>query len=140
MDKKKFYDYDFMLERAIKKIPTLVAETVVFEVPKALINLQGSRTILTNFADIADVINRPQDHLLKCLSKELATAGVIEGRRVVFQGKFGQMQLNNKIDGYVREYVICKQCGRHDTKLVHEERIWFVKCMACGAKEPVRGI
>ena len=140
MEKKKFYDYDSMLGRAMKKIPEQVSETIVFEVPKAQVNIQGSKTLVNNFAEIADVINRPQQHLLKYLSKELATAGVIEGRRVVFQGRFGFTQLNNKIDSYVKEYVLCKQCGRHDTKLKHEGRIWLVKCMACGAREPVKGI
>ena len=140
MDKQKFFDYDGMLDRAMKSVPTQSTEAVVFEVPKVQATMQGNKTILANFADIADVINRPQDHLLKFLSKELATAGIVEGRRVIFQGKFVQLQLNGKIHDYVREYVICKQCGRHDTKLVHEERVWFVKCMACGAREPVRGI
>jgi translation initiation factor 2 subunit 2 len=140
MEKKKFYDYDFMLEKARKNIPEQVSEKVVFEVPKVQASIQGKRTILNNFAEIADVINRSQSHFLKYLSKELATAGVIEGRRVVFQGKFGFMQLKNKIENYVKDYVICKQCGRHDTKLIHEGRVWFVKCMACGAREPVRGI
>jgi translation initiation factor 2 subunit 2 len=140
MDTEKFFKYDAMLERAYSKIPTQATEVAVFEVPKVQTSLQGNRTIVINFADMADAINRPVDHLLKVLSKELATAGVIEGRRVIFQGKFGSMQLNGKINDYVKEYVICKQCGRHDTKLVHEERVWFVKCMACGAREPVRGI
>ena len=140
MEKKKFYDYDFMLERALKKVPENVSEAVVFEVPTVQANIQGSRTVLNNFAEIADVINRPQDHLLKYLSKELATAGVVEGRRVLFQGRFGMTQLNSKVGNYVKEYVLCRQCGRHDTKLMHEGRIWFVKCMACGAREPVKGI
>ena len=140
MEKKKFHEYDSMLERARKKIPKQVSETVVFEVPKVQSTVQGSKTLVNNFAEIADVINRPKEHLLKYLSKELATAGVIEGRRVVFQGRFGFTQLNGKIDSYVKAYVICKQCGRHDTKLKHEERIWFVKCMACGAREPVKGV
>ena len=140
MEKEKFFDFDTMLERARKKIPENVAETIVFEVPKVKTNIQGSRTVVVNFAEIADVINRPQDHLLKYLSKELATAGIIEGRRVVFQGRFGLMQMQKKIEAYVKEYVLCKQCGRHDTKITHEGRIWFVKCMACGAREPVKGI
>lgn len=140
MDKDKFFDYEAMLERALKKVPVQSAEVSVFDVPKVQSSLQGNKTIVLNFADIADVINRPVDHLLKVLSKELATAGIVEGRRVIFQGKFGLMQLNGKLANYVKEYVLCKQCGRHDTKLMHEERIWSVKCMACGAKEPVKGI
>ena len=63
MEKKKFYEYGSMLERAMKKVPENVSETVVFEVPKVQASIQGSKTVLNNFAEIADVINRPQQHL-----------------------------------------------------------------------------
>ena len=136
----EFYDYVWMLNRAREQLPENVFEKSVFEVPKISANIEGSKTIILNFFEIADVVNRPADHLLKYLSKELATAGNIEGRRVIFQGKFYSTVLNKKLDDYVKSFVLCRQCGRHDTKLKHEGRIWMVKCMACGAKEPVKGI
>ena len=135
-----FNNYDEMLKRAKDKIPQISQETIVFEVPKVQTTPQGNRTIIVNFSEMADKLNRPQDHLLKYLNKELATAGTLEGRRVTFIGRFNNPFLQKKIDSYTKEYVICKQCGRHDTKLAHEGRIWLVKCMACGAKEPVRGV
>lgn len=136
----EFYEYEWMLNRALEKLPKNVLETVVFEIPTLSVNLQGSKTYIVNFAEAADKINRPADHLLKYLSRELATAGILEGRRAMFQGKFTQSVLAKKLELYVNEYVICRQCGRHDTKLTHEGRIWMVQCMACGAKEPVKGI
>ncbi len=43
-----------------------------------------------NFGEIADVLNRDPEHLLKFLLRELGTAGKVEGTRVIFQGRFSQ--------------------------------------------------
>ncbi len=133
-------DYDEMLARARKKIPKGVLEKSVFEIPKVTTTHQGSKTIITNFSEIADLLNRQEAHLMKFLNKELATAGVKEGRRLVLQGRFSNSVLNSKIELYVKSFVLCPQCGRHDTKLEREGRVWILKCMACGAKEPVKGV
>ena len=136
----EFHDYKWMLERARNLLPEEVFEKSVFEIPKVSSTQEGKKTIILNFFEIADVINRPADHLIKYLAKELATAGNVEGRRVIFKGRFSFSMLNKRLEDYVKTFVLCPQCGRHDTKLGHEGRIWVIKCMACGAKEPVKGI
>ena len=38
----------------------------------------------------------------------------------------------------MKEFVICKECGKPDTELKKENRLNFINCLACGAKHPVR--
>ncbi len=75
---------------------------------------------------------------MKYLTRELGTAGKIEGSRAVFQGRFTKEMLKSNIDAYVEEYVICSECGRPDTQLVKVDRVLMLKCSACGGHRPVK--
>ena len=48
-------------------------------------------------------------------------------------------KIQDKLETYIREYVVCKECKRPDTKLTKENRITVLVCEACGAKYGVRG-
>ena len=133
-------DYERMLDEAYKALPPSVFKRERFEVPKPLVTISGSRTILHNFKEICDVVNREPEHVLKYLSKELATAATAEGGRVIFQGRFEAEALERLIRRYVNEYVICPICKRPDTKIVKEKRLYFLQCEACGARSPLRPI
>ena len=37
-------------------------------------------------------------------------------------------------------FVICPLCGKPDTKIIKEGGVGFIRCMACGSKNPVKGI
>ena len=71
------------------------------------------------------------------LVKELGAPATIEDYRVIFNRKLSPSQINSKIQAYAKEFVICHECGKPDTKIVKEGRTYFVVCMACGAKRPI---
>jgi len=131
-------DYERMLDEAYSQMPAQVFRRRRLEVPKPQSMIFGSRTILFNFKEICDVLNRDELHLLRFLSREMATAGTIDGSRAIFQGRFGDETLQRLIDRYMRDYVICPVCKRPDTRIVKEKRLQFLICEACGAKSPVR--
>lgn len=131
-------DYDKLLDRAIDQLPQKVFETTRFTVPKAYSVIQGNRTIIQNFKEIAEALNRDPQHLLKFLLRELGTAGNLEGGRAIMQGKFTHYLINDRVDDYVKRYIMCHECNRPDTKIVREDRIFLLKCEACGAKAPLR--
>jgi len=131
-------DYEKLLKRAHSQLPTEVLEHKRFEVPKVRSGTIGMRTYIVNFKDIADALNRDPQHLLRYLSREMATAGTVDGVRAIFQGKFRSDALDRLIQRYVEEFVICPVCKRPDTKLVKEKRLSFLQCEACGAKSSVR--
>jgi translation initiation factor 2 subunit 2 len=132
-------DYEKLLQKARASIPKEVFERKRFDPEKIKADsfVQGNRTILTNLSNIANYLNRDVGHILKFLLRELATSGNIEGSRAVFTGTFRTAQINEKIGLYVKEFVLCRTCNSPDTKLVKEEGIDYMKCMACQARRPV---
>ena len=130
--------YEDLLDRAIDQLPPEIFETKRFSVPKAYSVIQGNRTFIQNFKDIAEALNRDPQHLLKFLLRELGTAGNLEGGRAILQGKFTHFLINERIDEYVVKFVMCQECNRPDTKIIREDRIFILKCMACGAKAPLK--
>ncbi len=132
--------YEELLEKAMKELPTEIVRRERFEIPRVSVQREGSRTIIKNFSSVAKAINRSEEHLYKYIVKSLGTAGFIEAGRVILQGKFTESEIQKEINDYVKTYVLCKECQSPDTEFVREERVLFVKCLACGAKHPVRNI
>jgi len=130
--------YNQLLEEAYKKIKPVTGKSERFEIPKIEGHLEGTKTILTNLPQIASYIRRNINHFLKFLLKELASAGKIEGSRVILQTKVSSGKINEKIQEYVQDFVICKECGKPDTELIKQGQFMFVHCLACGAKHSVR--
>lgn len=132
--------YRDLLKRAHSELPPEVFEQKRFEIPKTRSATIGMRTIVVNYKEIADALNRDPLHLLRYLSHEMATAGAIDGGRAIFQGKFYRDTLDRLIERYVEEFVVCPICKRPDTKIVKEKRFSFLTCEACGAKSSLRTI
>ncbi len=132
--------YEDLLARAMEKVPKSAGTGERFEMPVAETGLEGNKTIFKNFSVIAEKLRREPKHLLKFLSKELASPGAIEGARAIFDTKLQAAAVQKKLEAYVKEFIICKSCGRPDTKLVTENRIAMAKCEACGARNSVREI
>ena len=134
------YDYKSLLERARKKIPENVKAHERFEMPNPQILYEGNITVIRNFADIADRINREQRHIMAYLMKEIGTSGNMDGRRVLFKGRVMSKQIENKINDYIKTFVLCSECGKPDTHLEKEGRILILRCDACGAHRPVTAV
>jgi translation initiation factor 2 subunit 2 len=134
------HKYEEMLKRAYKLLPKVKSTESRFEIPKVHGRLQGNRTILTNLQQVASYLRREMNHLFKFMLKELATTGDIKSNSVIFTGKFAPSMLNSKIDKYVKEFVICDQCGKPDTDIIKEKDATFKRCEACGARSSIRNI
>jgi len=133
-------NYGELLKRAYSQLPPEVFEHKRFEIPKPKSTIAGARTNLYNFKEICDALNREPNHLLRFLSREMATAGTTDGTRAIFQGRFEQGGLERLIKRYVDEFVMCPVCKRPDTKIVKEKRLYFLVCEACGARSPLRPV
>ena len=130
-------DYEKLLDKAIEQIPKKTKKAARFEVPYSKILPAGARTIIINFTDIAQGLRREPQHLLKFLLKELATKGELKGKRLEVIGRFSKGLVDKKIDLYVKNYVLCPECGKPDTKIIKKDRFFIMKCEACGAKHPI---
>lgn len=132
--------YSELLDRALKQIPESVSKEGRFKIPKVDVDISGNQTTLKNLRAIARKLERDPDHLMKYLLREIGTAGNRAGARGVFQGRFREKTVQEKINAYVKGYVICPVCGRPDTKLTKEGRITMLNCEACGARSSVRKV
>lgn len=131
-------DYTKMLKKAKEELPEQVNIAHRFEIPKVRGHIQGNKTIISNFMQIASTLRRKHEHLLKFILRELATPGEIRRNLVIFGRKLSASQINEKIYKYVQEFVLCKECGKPDTKLTREGSFTYLKCQACGAKYIVK--
>jgi len=133
--------YEELLERALAELPkkkTTRADR--FEIPRVNVQREGNKTVIKNFSQIAKALNRSEDHLFKYLVKSMGTAGFLEAGRLVLQGKFSEAEVQREIDDYVKKYVLCRECGAPDTTFIREERVLMIRCLACGAKYPAKGL
>ncbi|MGV8142669.1 MAG: translation initiation factor IF-2 subunit beta [Candidatus Pacearchaeota archaeon] len=130
--------YETMLDSAYKKIKVVASSSDRFEIPKVQGKIQGRATMITNIYAIASYIRRPAEMLAKFLQKELAVQTVLEKDSLVFKTKLNSAKVNDKIEMYVKEFVLCTECKKPDTEIISEKGIKFKHCLACGAKSPIR--
>jgi translation initiation factor 2 subunit 2 len=131
-------EYKDMLKKARGEMPESVFESERFAVPKVTGHLQGNRTVVSNFFQIADTLGRNPEHLLKYVLKELATPGTLNNSGLILGTKIPASRINEKIRKYATEYVLCSDCGKPDTKLIKEDDFSFIRCQACGSKHRVK--
>jgi translation initiation factor 2 subunit 2 len=131
-------DYEKLLNEAYKNVKVVKSAGKRFEIPKIEGFFQGKKTILTNLVQIASYLRRKPEHLLKFLTKELATKASISGEKISLNIKVSSKKINPKIERYVEEFVLCKECKKPDTELIKEGKQIMIHCLACGAKHPVR--
>jgi translation initiation factor 2 subunit 2 len=132
-------EYEKLLENAYKKVKRINISSERFEIPKVEGHFEGRKTIITNFLQITSYIRRKPEHLQKFILRELAASGHISGDRFILNIKVPSARINEKIEQYIKEFVLCKECGKPDTEFKKEGRFTFLHCLACGAKQSIRG-
>jgi len=132
------FNYDDLLKRACEQMPEVQAKRERLELPRIMIQTVGMRTIINNFKELSDTLDRDPQHLLKFLTREMATAATFHDSRAIFQGKFRADSFERLLGRYIEGYVVCPVCKRPDTKISKEKRLSFIVCNACGAKSSVK--
>ena len=132
------FNYDELLKRACEQMPEVQTKRERLELPRIMIQTVGMRTTIANFKEIADSLDRDPQHVLKFLTREMATAATFHDSRAIFQGKFQRDSFERLIQRYLEGYVVCPVCKRPDTKIVKEKRLSFLVCNACGAKSSIK--
>ncbi len=138
LDGNMAFNYDELLKRACQQMPEVGAKQERLELPRIMISTVGMRTTIANFKEIADALDRDPQHILKFLTREMATAATFQDSRAIFQGKFQRESFERLLSRYMEGYVICPVCKRPDTRIVKEKRLSFLVCNACGAKSSIK--
>ncbi len=129
--------YEELLDDAYKNVKVIEGTGERFELPKVEGMFAGKRTILTNFFQIASHLRRDPNDILKFLTKELAAKATVDGDRIILNIKISGKKINPKLEQYVDEFVLCRECKKPDTELVKAGKQTMLHCLACGAKHPV---
>jgi translation initiation factor 2 subunit 2 len=119
-------------------MPEVSTKRERLELPRIFITTVGMRTIISNFKEIADALDRDPQHILKFLTREMATAATFHDSRAIFQGKFQRESFERLLQRYLDSYVVCPVCKRPDTRIIKEKRLSFLVCNACGAKSSIK--
>ncbi|MDE1855138.1 MAG: translation initiation factor IF-2 subunit beta [Candidatus Micrarchaeota archaeon] len=132
-------NYEQLLDRAFAQLPSLAAEKSDFKVPEVDSIIQGSKTIIRNFSQIADTARREESDIAKYLSRELAAPASVGEQKLTINAKVQNAALNEKVKKYFETYVVCKECHKPDTHIEGTERGYeTLVCEACGARYTVK--
>ena len=127
-------DYEALLKKAKETLPEVKQSEERFQIPKVKGHIQGGKTVISNLNQIAAALGRPVKHLIKYLTRELATTAEQVKQLTVLGSKISASKVNEKIDAYAQEFVFCRECGKPDTKLDKDGDVYYFKCQACGAR------
>ncbi|MFB6216578.1 MAG: translation initiation factor IF-2 subunit beta [Candidatus Aenigmatarchaeota archaeon] len=130
-------DYEDLLEKGMEEVPDDAGSSERFELPVVDTRKEGSKTVITNFGDIADKINRDEDRFSKYLQNELGTSARVEKGAMILNGEIRRGNIQGKVKQFAQEYVFCPECESPDTKIINEKGVEILKCQACGARNPL---
>ncbi|MAH42919.1 translation initiation factor IF-2 subunit beta [archaeon] len=131
-------DYKDLLKKAKKELPEVTESNDRFEPVKPILETHGKNTIIKNFSDIAKNLRRDKKTIAKYLFKTLGIKGAITGDTLDLNGVVEFALIRKRIEDFTKEFVMCHECGKVDTKLSIEKKIAEIKCEACGAKKTIK--
>lgn len=123
--------YEELLDKAYAELPEVLYKKERFEVPEVSGKLIKSRTVISNFNDIAKHLSRDLEHFSKFMLKDLGVRGEMDNRnQLVLHSRFQPAALNKAVNKYFKQYVECGHCNSPDTVFTTNGTI--LKCNACG--------
>ena len=132
------FDYKKLLNDASGVLSSKTQTEERLKVPEPEIIYEGKATIIRNFLDIIDMLNRNPEDLVKYLTMEFGIGASINGRRLVINRKLRQEDIKEKLNAYMATYVLCYECSSPDTTIEKVGRTYLLVCKACGAEHPIK--
>ncbi len=129
--------YEDMLAQAADVLSKSTVNQERLKIPRAVAMEEGKVTVIRNFMDIVDIINRDPKDVAKFFMKEFGIGVNIDGKRLLINRKIGEEDVNNKFEQYLNVYVRCYECNSPDTEIIREARTSLILCKACGAQHPI---
>ena len=131
-------NYEDLLKKASGMFAKSNTSDSRLKIPEPDVIFEGKSTIIRNFLDITDLINREPQVIAKYLMKEFGIGVTINGRRLIINRKLSASQISKKFSQYMDSYVKCYECGSPDTVIQRVGRIDLLTCKACGAQHPIK--
>lgn len=134
MDEKAYTE---LLDKAYAELPEVLYKSERFEIPDVKGRLIKSRTMISNFGDIAKHFSRDPNHMYKFFLGDVGVRGDLNSRgEVTLFSRFQPAMLNKSVKKYFQKFVECPNCHRPDTVL--EQGATIIRCNACGYQETIQ--
>ncbi len=131
--------YEKMLDRLYLSLPEQTKTKERFEMPEVHSHIQGSKTFIKNIQTVLKLVHRETPHFVKFITKELAVpVSVTKEGTIDITGKFSESKIRSLTENYVKQFVLCKECRKPDTKFIEMHGVKMLKCDACGAVTPLK--
>lgn len=135
MDEKKYVE---LLDKAYSELPQVLYKKGRFEIPTVSGKLIKSRTVISNFREIAKHLSREETHLLKYFLREAGVRGESNDKgELILHSRFQPTALNKIVERYYQGFIECPNCRSPDTTL---DEFSNLKCKACGHQEKLKGL
>jgi translation initiation factor 2 subunit 2 len=102
-----------------------------------------TRTIWSNFSEVCSIMDRPLDHVLAFLERELAVrASISRSSSLVLPTRIESRRMGQIMNTYVTDYVLCPRCKSYRTSMHKNrvQRITYVTCLDCQAETAAKPI
>ena len=132
------FDYNKLLKDASGVLSSKNRTEERLKVPEPEIIYEGKSTIIRNFIDITEMLNRNPEDLVKYLTKEFGIGANVAGRRLIINRKLREEEIREKLNAYMATYVPCYECSSPDTTIQKVGRTYLLVCKACGAEHPIK--
>jgi translation initiation factor 2 subunit 2 len=108
-------------------------------IPNPILECTTTNTYFKNVKKILIVINRPPEHFLEYLNKEIHTGYWISNSKsdgIGMIGKISNKTITSVLQNYIKKYVVCNICKSLDTVLDKNKdlRIYYINCNKCKSK------
>ena len=103
-------DYESLLKKTEDVLSKSNVNQQRLQIPEPDIMQEGKVTIVRNFTDIVEMINRDPKHISKFLMTEFGIGVTISGKRLIINRKISADQISAKIKLYMESYVVCYEC------------------------------
>ncbi len=133
--------YDKMLDELYAKLPNKLHKFERFEMPKVDVIIKGkNKTVWLNFKQIAELLRRDINWMMRYFSKEFGSPVSLQGNQLVIQRRLLPRIIQKKLEFFIKEYVLCHECGKIDTNIINSNGYKVLVCEACGARRTLGGL
>jgi translation initiation factor 2 subunit 2 len=134
------YNYEWMLERLYSMLPPRLS-TRAYDIPSIEVDYIGEHTYVRNFAQICERLRRDPRITMRYFLKELGKPGALDDRNnLIIYGAIKAQTIRELYNRFLETYVKCPTCGSYDTELHREGKVYYIRCLACGAISYVKPI
>ena len=109
-----------------------------YKMPRLFTKIEGKgngiKTVVVNMVDIGRALARPPTYITKYFGCELGaqTKSDIKAERYIVNGCHDAGKMQDKLDGFIKKFVLCEKCENPETVLSVEKNMIRASCKACG--------